>query len=318
MQTAGRKAGILKPTAPTTSDRGTDRRIGYCERPQKAAKIICINCRDGCFAEETEITRAYYEKTDGRQLYQYIFSMPPGTSSVEEVAVIAQKLVMENPLLHGFEAEIAVHNDADHLHAHILINACSAVDGHKLEMSREQYRDWVDHMKTILKEYGYEAVRARPKERGDFSTGDRNKFEVVSRKGVDADIVKVYQAVDVARHAACGWTDFEARLTSEGITVERSEKRKHIVFAYRNRRYRDSNLSRTFTDSIDKEGLENEFLENSRNRAEEHENDRTGNDIVADFERRKLERSCITDGDPAPAHVREARARRRELTLERT
>lgn len=317
MRTSGIKAGILKPTAPTISGKGTDRRIGYCERPDKAVKIICINCRDGSFAEESEITRAYYDKTDGRQLYQYIFSMPPGTSSVDEVANVAERLVRENPLLHGFEVEIAVHTDADHLHAHILVNSVSAADGHKLEMSRQQYRDWVDQMKSILKEYGYEAVRERPKSRGDFTTLDRNKFEVVNRKKEEADIVRLYQAVDDARHGACSWEEFEERLSADSISVERSEKRKHIVFGYQGRRYRDSNLSRTFSDVINKEVLENEFRENSRKRNEEHENDRTGKDIVADFERRKLERSCITDGDPAPAHVSEARARRRELTLER-
>lgn len=317
MRTTGIKAGILKPTDPTISGRGTDRRIGYCERQDKAAKIVCINCRDGCFAEETEITRAYYEKNKGRQLYQYIFSMPPGTSSVDEVANVAERLVRENPLLHGFEVEIAVHTDADHLHAHILVNSVSAADGHKLEMSRQQYRDWVDQMKSILREYGYEAVRARPKERGDFSSGNRNKFEVVNRKKEDADIVRLYQVVDDARHGACSWEEFEERLSADSISVERSERRKHIVFAYRNRRYRDSNLSRTFTDTINKETLENEFLENNRKRTEEHEYDRTGKDIVADIERRKRERSCIIDCDPAPTHVREARARRRELTLER-
>lgn len=312
-----RIAGILKATAPTLSIRGTERRIHYCEKPGKAAEIVCINCRDGCFMDETEITRAFYRKNDGRMLYQYIFSMPPGMSSIEEVKAVAVRLVKENPLFDGFEVEIAIHTDADHLHAHILVNSVCAADGHKFEMSTRQYRDWVDQMKVILREYGYEPVKARPKERGDFSSRDRNKYEVVNRKGVDADIVRVYQAVDVARHEACSWEDFETRLISVGIAVERSEKRKHIVFGYQGRRYRDSNLSRTFTDTINKEALENEFLENERRRSEEYEHDRARQDIVADLERRKLERSCIIDGDPAPTHVREARARRRELTLER-
>lgn len=313
---AVRTAGILKATAPTSSIRGTERRIHYCEKPEKAAEIVCINCRDGCFLDETEITRAFYRKNDGRMLYQYIFSMPPGMSSIEEVKEVAVRLVKENPLFDGFEVEIAIHKDADHLHAHILVNSVCAADGHKLEMSTRQYRDWVDQMKDILREYGYEAVKARPKERGDFSSGDRNKFEVVSRKGVDADIVRVYQSVDVARRESCSWEEFEARLATERITVERSEKRKHIVFSYRDRRYRDSNLSRTFTDSIDKGGLENEFFENER-RSEEHEFDRTRQCITSDLERRKRERGCIPDVDPASAYVREARARRREQVLTR-
>lgn len=235
-----------------------ERAVSYVER--KAALLDGINCRAEYALDEMEITRSYYGKTGGRTYYHYVLSFPPEAEiTPERCRDITREVVEANPLLHGHEVLIAVHTDTDHTHAHIIASSVRATDGKKYHITKPQYRTWIETQQRICMEHGYEPAMKKEKSRGDFITDDRLKYEVVRRKGRDADIVVVYQTVKKAMKEAKSWNEFENLLACNNVSVEHQSTRKHVVFGYAGHKFRDSNLSRTFTDMISKEVIENGF-----------------------------------------------------------
>lgn len=261
---AGVTGGILKAI---NSSASRSRAADYCEG--KAVYVAGINCRAGFWQDEADVTDAYYHKFgQGKQYYHYVYSLPPGHGTPEQLSEMVTRGIAANPVFHGHEIELAIHNDKAHLHCHILVNATSAVDGHKLRFSHKKYREWIRTMKVIAKEYGFEPVVSKVKKKGDFATNNRLKREVVVRRGKDSDIVHTYQSVRRAMKTAADWEEFGKILSEDNVSVEMKPTRKHLVFGYSGRRFRDSNLSRTFTDVISKEEIEHEFELRRRERKE--------------------------------------------------
>ena len=290
------------------SSANLERAVNYVQR--KAALTVGINCRADYAQEEMDITRAYYGKTGGRTYYHYVLSFSPDLDvSPEKCAEITAKVVGANPHLHGHEVLIAVHNDTDHTHAHIIASSVRATDGKKYHVTKPQYRAWIEEQQRICLEYGYEPAKKTEKTRGDFVTDDRLKYEVVRRKGRDADIVAVFQTVDRARKKPADWKEFEALLRENDVLLEYSPARKHVVFGFNGRRFRDNNLSKTFSDNVDKESLNDELCRNRREREKQRrldderridneiaERERSVGDIVEKCVSRELSRKTRNRG----------------------
>lgn len=260
--------GILKAI---NSSASRSRSADYCE--SKATHVIGINCKAGYWQDEAAVTDAFYHKEGkGRQYYHYVYSLPPGHGTPEELIEMVARGIDANPILSGHEIELAIHADKAHLHCHILINATSAVDGRKLRFSHRQYREWIGTMKVIAKEYGFAPVVSKVRKQGDFITNDKLKREVVVNKGKDSDIVHTYQSVLRAMTTALGWDDLKKILAKDGVSLEMKPTRKHLVFGYGGHKFRDSNLSRTFSDVITKEVIENGFeLQNRKQQSKRGE-----------------------------------------------
>ena len=289
-----------------------DRAINYVQR--KAALMVGINCRADFAQEEMNVTRAYYGKTGGRTYYHYVLSFPPDVDiSPDKCAEITRKVVEANPHLHGHEVLIAVHKDTDHTHSHIIASSVRATDGKKYHITKPQYRAWIEEQQHICLEHGYEPSKKKEKTRGDFVTDDRLKYEVVRRKGREADVVVVYQAVERARKTANDWKEFEALLKENDVLIEYSSTRKHVVFGFNGHRFRDSNLSKTFSDSIDKETLNDEFCRNRQRRNEQRRIDDERR-IAYEIAEREQDVSYITEKSLSSELAPTDRPRGRERT----
>ena len=282
---------------------------------RKAALLDSINCRAEYAEAEMDVTRSYYGKTGGRTYAHYVLSFPPNSGlSPKECAEITKEVVKANPYLHGHEVLIAVH-DVDNIHSHVIANSVRKTDGAKYHCTKPQYRAWIKTQQEICRKYGFEPVEKKMKDRGEFICNDRTKYETVRRMGREADLVVVYQAIDIARKVAEDWNSFEKQLKEKDILIERSSTRKHIVFAFHGHRFRDSNLAKSFSDTIDKEELEHEFFDNKRRNDEkrrleyEHRIDRE----IADRER---DIGRIVEGCLSSECSRKERAHGRERTRE--
>ena len=291
-----------------------DRAINYVQR--KAALMVGINCRADFAQEEMNVTRAYYGKTGGRTYYHYVLSFPPDVDiSPDKCAEITRKVVEANPHLHGHEVLIAVHKDTDHTHSHIIASSVRATDGKKYHITKPQYRAWIEEQQHICLEHGYEPSKKKEKSRGDFVTDDRQKYEVVRRKGREADIVVVFQAVERARKTAADWEEFGTLLKMNDVLLEYCPTRKHLVFGFGGHRFRDRNLSNTFSDRIDKETLNDEFFRNWQRRNEQRRRD---DERRIDEEIRSRERDVghIIENCVSRELARKDRNRGRERTLD--
>lgn len=234
----------------------------YVLRPGKVKLAEGINCRDETFYEECCVTRSYYGKHDGREYYHFVRSYPIGEVSPAEAIADTRAWVERNPDLHGFEILLACHEEeGKHCHVHILINSVNAADGHKLHVDKKRYRDvWLPLNKDIDIANGRMVTERKRKQVEEVSTETKAKWEVIKRRGDDSAIGHTYRVVSAAIETASSWSEFEQLLKENDVLLEYKKGRKHIVFSYNGHRFRDSNLSKTFSDDISESRIEREFL----------------------------------------------------------
>lgn len=87
--------------------------------------------------ERMQKTKEFYGKTDGVQCYHIIESFRPGEIAPELALDIAKAFAREH--LDGYEAVIGVHEDKEHIHAHIVFNSVSRETGEKYHSNAKSY-----------------------------------------------------------------------------------------------------------------------------------------------------------------------------------
>ncbi len=265
--------------------------INYVLR--KAEAVEALNCRPETVEEEMNITRRFYNKNDGRIFYHYVLSFSPEDNvSAKDCLKITEEVIKANPLLKGHEILLCAHTDRAHTHAHIIINSVRQTDGKKFHISKKQYNSWIKKQQAICKSFGYEPVKKEKKERGEVRSNNRTKYETIRRQGREADIGFVYHSINQARETSRDWDSFKIFLEKKGISIIDKESRKHLVFSFHNRRFRDSNISKTFSDHITKESLNYEFQQNRRSKRSA--------EISRTVEQRKRQLDQFTQGISVP------------------
>ena len=249
----------------------------YVLRKSKAIIAEGINCRPETFYDEVRITQGFYCKDSGREFYHFVKSFPPGEVTPEEAMADAREWISRNPDLHGFEILLVAHCEpGKHCHVHMLINSVCAADGHKLHVGKKRYRDvWLPLNRQVDEDHGRQITERKDRNPEEVRTATKRKWEVIARKGEDSDIGHVYRAVSTAMTMTDNWAEFEQLLKENEVLLERKTGRKHLVFQFNGHRFRDSNLSKTFSDDISAERIEHEFLK----RGEEHEFERQIDEI---------------------------------------
>ena len=84
-------------------------------------------------------TKQEFRKLDGRQCYHFIISFAPGETDAITCFNIAQDFC-EKYLAGKYEYVFSVHTDHAHMHAHIVFNSVSLVDGVKYHYSDGQWK----------------------------------------------------------------------------------------------------------------------------------------------------------------------------------
>ena len=122
--------------------------ITYICNPEKTdhGQLIFSNCGttpDEIY-ESMMQTKELYQKKWGRQGYHYVISLPPGEGSEDIIYRVAKEFC--GKLLSDFDYVFAVHNDQDHLHAHIIFNSVNKNDGYKY---RYNNGDWAKLIQPV-------------------------------------------------------------------------------------------------------------------------------------------------------------------------
>lgn len=114
-------------------------------------------------------TKREFHKADGRQCYHFVISFSPGETDALTCFNVAQDFC-EKYLKGQYEYVFSVHTDHKHIHAHIVFNSVSMVDGHKYHYSDGQWESKIQPITdSICQKYGLSKLEY-----------DRSK-----RKGVD-------------------------------------------------------------------------------------------------------------------------------------
>lgn len=140
-------------------------------------------------------TKREFHKVDGRQCYHFVISFSPGETDALTCFNVAQDFC-EKYLKGQYEYVFSVHTDHKHIHAHIVFNSVSMVDGHKYHYSDGQWESKIQPITdSICQKYGLSKLEYdRSKRKGvDYGAWREKKDPTGSqhlRETIDAAIAK--------------------------------------------------------------------------------------------------------------------------------
>lgn len=193
-----------------------------------------------------------FQKLDGRQCYHFVISFRPDETDAVTVYNVAQEFC-EKYLGNAYQYVFSVHTDHAHLHAHIVFNSVSFVDGHKYHYRDGDWKKYVQPVTdAITVKYGLSPLTYEEKKKGV------HYGLWMARKG-KADELK--EEIDRAIQEAARYGQF-LRIMERKYHVRRgfSQKWQSEYLAFRNeqmpRGFRSYSLGKAYTVEAIKKRIE--------------------------------------------------------------
>lgn len=207
-----------------------DNRIRYALNEAKTQRLengqvlqSAINCQlNTAYRDMQETKRRWDKENRPVQGYHIIHSFSPGEVTPEQ----AHRLSVEfaERLLQGrFEAVVATHIDHGHIHAHIVFNSVSCVDG---KMYRDDFKTYYGDIRGISNEISQENNLSviEPKGKGKpYAEWNAEKNGKPTVRGL------IRQDIDAALDSAFTLQSFYETLQKRGYTVKRGANVKHTA-----------------------------------------------------------------------------------------
>jgi len=207
-----------------------DNRIRYALNEAKTQRLengqvlqSAINCQlDTAYRNMQETKRRWDKENRPAQGYHIIHSFSPG----EVMPELAHRLSVEfaERLLQGrFEAVVATHIDHGHIHAHIVFNSVSCVDG---KMFRDDFKAYYGDIRGISNEISRENDLSviEPKGKGKhYAEWDAERDGKETVRGL------IRQDIDAALADAFTLQSFYEALQKQGYAVKRGANVKHTA-----------------------------------------------------------------------------------------
>lgn len=255
--------------------------LEYVLKEEKVKEGYCLinGPYSGIEAQYDQIYRDWlsekkdWGKDSGRMYAHNIISFHKNENvSPEQVLEIAADF--SEKFFHGHQYLIAVHQDRDHLHAHIVTNTVSFIDGMKLHQTRADLQKQKDYTNELCREMGLSVAEkgkhfdGSEMEQGEAVIWDKNKFNLLLRNPKKSYVADCAIALMDVVPKCLEKEAFIVSMAEKGWTVKWEESRKHIVYRNKNGdKVRDTNLEKTFIGlSATKEALNNEFKRHRENR----------------------------------------------------
>ena len=255
--------------------------LEYVLKEEKVKEGYCLinGPYSGIEAQYDQIYRDWlaekknWGKDSGRMYAHNIISFHKNENvSPEQVLEIAADF--SEKFFHGHQYLIAVHQDRDHLHAHIVTNTVSFIDGMKLHQTRADLQKQKDYTNELCREMGLSVAEkgkhfdGSEMEQGEAVIWDKNKFNLLLRNPKKSYVADCAIALMDVVPKCLEKEAFIVSMAEKGWTVKWEEGRKHVVYQNEHGdKVRDTNIEKTFTDlPATKEALTNEFKRNANTR----------------------------------------------------
>ena len=171
----------------------------------------------------------------------------------------------------GFQTLVAVHQDREHIHVHLVTNTVSYEDGRKLHNTRKD----LERMKQLTNEMcvgrGLSVAlkgknfHGEDSEEGHVRAWTKDKYHLLANESKDIYLMDCGLAVLGSMEQCESIEQFISNMKKRGWKVIWKDSRKNITFENEEgKKVRDKNLSKTFNLNITKEGLLNEFERQSK------------------------------------------------------
>ena len=249
------------------------------------------------FLEEKKV----WDKDSGRMYAHNIISWHKDEQITPEQAFEFGKQFAEE-WFRGFQTLVAVHNDKNHIHCHLITNSVSYEDGRKLHNTKKDLERMKQLTNQMCQERGL-TVAEKGKhfdgsqiEKGEVIAWSKDKYNLFRQQVKESFVADCAMAVLKAMENCISKEKFIEKMKQFGWNVNWTEKRKHITFQNQDgKKVRDSNLSKTFHLNISKEDLENEFDRNYERIRVESERTNGADEELAGYYR-QVEAACEGTG----------------------
>lgn len=207
-----------------------DNRINYALNKSKTQKLengqllqTAINCQlDTAFRDMLETKRRWDKEKRPIQGYHIIHSFSPGEVTAEQAHRLSVE--MAERLLQGrFEAVVATHTDHGHIHAHIVFNSVSCVDG---KMYRDDFKAYYGDIRGISNAISRENDLSVIEPKG---SGKHYAEWQAEKNGKPTVRGLIRQDVDAALRDAFTLQSFFEVLQKRGYTIKRGANVKHTA-----------------------------------------------------------------------------------------
>jgi len=237
--------------------------VNYVTNDEKTEEKLISgqDCNPQTAIDEMKATKAIWGKQGGREYYHYVQSFSPEeTITPQEAHTMAKELAEQR--FKGYEVVIATHKDRDHIHTHFVVNSVNHEDGYKLNWSKFELQRMKDMSDGICREHGKSLC-----EKGqDIATYKMGKYKALEQSitgNYKSYVLDCYKTVSTVKEKATSQTDFIAKMQEQGYQTKWTDSRKHITFTDQDgNKVRNTNLEKTFKESLGKEELDHGFERN--------------------------------------------------------
>ncbi len=230
--------------------------IDYTAKDSKKEKddtlFFGVNCADNpvIAAYQMQQTKAYYNKMNGRQYKHYVLSFADNEINVNNAKSYAKELA-EKCFGDKFEVAVGIHiNSAGaKIHAHIVVNSVSFVNGKKLHLSKQDLENFKNYNDQIAKKYGLNIIdrsREAVKARGRPQMYSQAEYRQFNAKTKDSWIAQCAVAVhQTIKNKPKDFADFAQQMKVKGWHAH--VRGKNITFVNiddKNKKIRANTLAR--------------------------------------------------------------------------
>lgn len=219
---------------------------GEKERIYKVEGIGLSDNKDIAY-KEMLINKKGFGKEEGRQYKQFILSFPTGIDA-ETVYQIGVKFVEENLLKRGYKSILAVHDDKEHKHVHIITDSVNYITGMKfheierkaLEKEKNRYKnynkdvntsevileDLIESLDEISLEYGILPLKKEKSKSKNIT--DKEKYKTLEKEDSFRNkIASIYEKIAIM--PSTNKSNIFERLEKEGVYIaQRNDGKKNF------------------------------------------------------------------------------------------
>ena len=233
-------------TTKISSTKSTARAINYAEK--RAVEKSGLNCDVDYAKSSFKATRELYGKTGGNEGHVVIQSFQPGEVDPKQCNELGLELAQK--IAPNHQVTVYTHDDKDHIHNHIVINAVNLETGKKFNNNKKALHDIRRANDEVCKAHGLSVVTEK-----NAAIRYTQAEKAVLEKGQSSWKDELRQAINLSRSQN---NDFESfREDLEGMGVEM--KIRGATVSYKHPDVHKWVRAKKLGSDYEKEALENGF-----------------------------------------------------------
>lgn len=230
--------------------------IDYAAKDSKKEKdetLFCgINCADNpAFATyQMAKTKELYNKTDGRQYKHYVLSFAEGEISKDSAKTYAKELA-EKCFGDRYEVAVGIHinSKGGKIHAHIVVNSVSFIDGKKLHISKNDLENFKKINDNIARKYGIKIIdrsKDAVKARGRPQMYSQAEYQQFAKKTKESWLAQCAVAIhNTLKNKPKDFADFATQMQAKGWHAQvRGKNITFVAVSDKNKKVRANTLAK--------------------------------------------------------------------------